>query len=232
MTEIENGNTSNGRLHAMYIVLITLLIGGLVYTNLVLKTSKETIVVTTKQRDDVQALKAELDKKYSESLQEIESYRAENAGLDSLLTVKEHELTSKKAKIDALLAQVSTLKTGDATKMKLLADAQALIKQMEDDKMHLQTSIDSLVTENKKLYEQRDSVTGELTNTLQKKQEVDAENKKIFENWILTKGIKVIKNNHFYVDDSDFPDAWHINENRRDEFTLKLFREFEVLKHK
>lgn len=179
--ENENVNSNNGRLHAMYIVLIALLIGGLVYTNIVLKKSKETIVVTSKQRDDVQTLKAELDKKYTESLQEIESYRAENAGLDSLLTVKEKELTDKKQRIDALLAQVSTLKAGDASKARLLADAQALIKQMEDDKMRLQTSIDSLVTVNKQLYQQRDSVTGELTNTLQKKQQVDEENQKMKE---------------------------------------------------
>jgi hypothetical protein len=181
MNENENGSSGNGRLHAMYIVLIALLIGGLVYTNIVLKKSKETIVVTSKQRDDVQALKAELDKKYSESLQEIETYRAENAGLDSLLTVKEKELTEKKQRIDAMLSQISSLKSNDATKAKLLADAQALIRQMEDDKAHLQASIDSLTTVNKKLYQERDSVTGELTTTLQKKQQVDEENQKMKE---------------------------------------------------
>jgi len=180
MSEIENGSSnSNKKLHAMYIVLIALLIGGLVYTNVKLKKSKETIVVTEKQRDDVSVLKAELDKKYTESLQEIESYRAENAGLDSLLTVKEQELSAKKAKIDALLGQISSLKSGDASKSKLLADAQALIAQMESDKMRLQTSIDSLVTENKALYMQRDSITGELTNTLQRKQQLDDENQKM-----------------------------------------------------
>lgn len=178
MSENENGN-SNSRLHAIYIVLIALLIGGLVYTNVKLKKSKETIVVTEKQRDEVETLKTELDKKYAESLQEIESYRAENAGLDSLLTVKEQELSSKKAKIDALLTQISVLKTGDASKSKLLEEAQALMKQMEDDKMRLQTTIDSLVTVNKILFQERDSISGELSSTLQKKQEVDAENKRM-----------------------------------------------------
>ena len=178
MSENENGN-SNGRLHAIYIVLIALLIGGLVYTNVKLKKSKETIVVSEKQRDEVETLKTELDKKYAESLQEIESYRAENAGLDSLLTVKEQELSSKKAKIDALLTQISVLKTGDASKSKLLEEAQALMKQMEDDKMRLQTTIDSLVTVNKILFQERDSISGELSSTLQKKQEVDAENKRM-----------------------------------------------------
>ena len=180
MSELENGGSnSNSKVHAMYILLIALLIGGLVYTNLKLKKSKETIVVTEKQRDDVTTLKQELDKKYAESLQEIESYRAENAGLDSLLTVKEQELSAKKAKIDALLGQISTLKSGDATKSKLLADAQALIAQMESDKAHLQASIDSLVTVNKALYQERDSLGNELTTTTQRKQELDEENQKM-----------------------------------------------------
>ncbi len=178
MSENETSN-SNGKLHAMYIVLIALLIGGLVYTNIRLKKSKETIVVTEKQRDDVSALKAELDKKYTESMQEIESYRADNAELDSLLTVKEQELSSKRAKIDALLSEVSKLKAGDASKAKLLAEAQAMMKQMDDDKVRLQTSIDSLLAVNKILYQERDSITGELSNTLQKKQQVDEENKKM-----------------------------------------------------
>ncbi|HQD12787.1 MAG TPA: hypothetical protein PLW43_07575 [Chitinophagales bacterium] len=175
----QSENTSNSKVHAMYIVLIALLIGGLVYTNVKLKKSKETIVVTEKQRDDVSALKAELDKKYGESLQEIESYRAENAGLDSLLSVRTQELTAKKAKIDALLSQISTLQSNDAAKSKLLAEAQALIKQMDEDKARLQTSIDSLMTVNKQLYQERDSVTGELVNTLAKKQEIEDENKKM-----------------------------------------------------
>ncbi len=178
MSENETSN-SNGKLHAMYIVLIALLIGGLVYTNLKLKKSKETIVVTEKQRDDVTTLKQELDRKYAESMQEIESYRAENAGLDSLLTVKEQELTAKRAKVDALLSEVAKLKTGDATKSKLLAEAQALLKQMEDDKVRMQTSIDSLLTVNQQLYQERDSISGELKTTMQKKQEIDDENKKM-----------------------------------------------------
>ncbi len=176
MAENEN---SNGKLHAMYIVLIALLIGGLVYTNLKLKKSKETIVVTEKQRDDVSTLKQELDSKYAESMQDIERYRAENAGLDSLLTVKEQELGAKRAKVDALLSEVSKLKNGDATKSKLLAEAQTLIKQMEDDKVRMQTSIDSLIAVNQILFQERDSISGELKTTIQKKQEVDDENQKM-----------------------------------------------------
>ncbi len=181
MSQNSNSGSGNSKIHAMYIVLIALLIGGLVYTNIVLKKSKETIVVTTKQRDDIELLKEELDNKYAESLQEIESYRAENAGLDSLLSVKEKELTDKKVKIDELLRQISSLKAGDAAKAMLLSNAQTMIRQMEEDKMRLQTSIDSLIVVNKKLYEEKDSVTGQLTSTLQKKQQVDRENQKMKE---------------------------------------------------
>ncbi|MFN8259788.1 MAG: hypothetical protein U0X41_02495 [Chitinophagales bacterium] len=180
MSEIENGSSnSNSKLHAIYIILIALLIGGLVYTNVKLQKSKETIVVTEKQRDEVSALKADLDKKYAESLQEIESYRADNAVLDSLLETKKQELDAKKAKIDALLGQISSLKAGDASKAKLLADAQLLIAQMESDKARLQASIDSLVVVNKALYEDKEKISGELSATLQKKQETDEENQKM-----------------------------------------------------
>lgn len=180
MNENQNGESnSNSKVHLMYIALIALLIGGLVYTNVKLKKSKETIIVTEKQRDEVTSLKEELDKKYSESLQEIESYRAENAGLDSLLEIKKQELEQKKAKIDALLGQISSLKSGDAEKAKLLADAQGLIQQLEDDKAKLQSSIDSLVTVNKALFENNEKITAQLSETSQKKQEVDEENQKM-----------------------------------------------------
>ncbi|MEN9448337.1 MAG: hypothetical protein RJA25_1627 [Bacteroidota bacterium] len=179
MSENQNGGNSNNKVHLLYIALIALLIGGLVYTNVSLKKSKETIIVTEKQRDDVTALKEELDKKYAESLQEIESYRAENAGLDSLLEIKKQELIQKKAKVDALLAQISTLKSGDASKSKLLADAQTMLQQMESDKAHLQSSIDSLVTVNKSLSETNEKITTQLSETTQKKQALDDENQKM-----------------------------------------------------
>ena len=64
----ENTN-SNGKLHAIYIALILLLIGGLVFTNLKLKKSKETIVVTEQKVTEVEKLKSDLDLRYNESLQ-------------------------------------------------------------------------------------------------------------------------------------------------------------------
>ena len=176
---MEEQRKENKSYHLLYIGLIALLLGGLVFTSLKLKKQKETIVVTEKQRDDVTSLKAELDKKYNESLQEIESYRAENAGLDSLLEIKKQELIQKKAKVDALLAQISTLKSGDASKSKLLADAQTMLQQMESDKAHLQSSIDSLVTVNKSLSETNEKITTQLSETTQKKQALDDENQKM-----------------------------------------------------
>ena len=69
MTETENGGqNSNSKIHTLYILLIALLIGGLVYTNVRLKKSKETIVVTEKQRDDVSALKALTSALYGEKV--------------------------------------------------------------------------------------------------------------------------------------------------------------------
>jgi hypothetical protein len=51
------------------------------------------------------------------------------------------------------------------------------------------------------------------------------QNKKIFEQWVFSKGIPIIYNKKFNYQDSDFPDTWHLGADRRDEFTLMLFHE-------
>jgi hypothetical protein len=54
------------------------------------------------------------------------------------------------------------------------------------------------------------------------------QNKRIFERWLLSKGITVLNNEKFHYQDSDFPDGWHLSEDRRDEFTLLLFDEIKT----
>lgn len=48
-------------------------------------------------------------------------------------------------------------------------------------------------------------------------------NKKIFNDWLLSKNIQVIYNDKFKYEDKDFPDVTHLNKNRRDEFTKLLY---------
>lgn len=172
----QNENKQSGNnIHLLYLALIALLIGGLVYTSMKLKKSTETIIVTEKERDDVKALKAELEQKYNAALLDIESYKGDNAVLDSLLVVKEKELQAKKAKIDALLAQVALNKQDKEA----LAKAQALIAELESDKIALQRSVDSLTTVNQQLTEDKANLTTQLTTTTQEKEQLNTENKQM-----------------------------------------------------
>ncbi|MHC1775961.1 MAG: hypothetical protein AB9834_11165 [Lentimicrobium sp.] len=57
------------------------------------------------------------------------------------------------------------------------------------------------------------------------------QNKRIFERWVLSKGITILYNENFHFQDTDFPDTWHLSENRRDEFTYLLFNEIKKHKH-
>lgn len=178
MAESEN---SNSKQHYIYIALIALLIGGLIYTQVKLSQSKEEIKRTEQEKGQLETMRAELDKKYQDAMLEIENYRASNAGLDSLLNVKEHELSEKRARIESLLAQVASLKqsgkSDKASMQKLIDEANSLIKELEADKARTQNSIDSLITANKQLFAERDSITGELTTTKIKKQVSEEENK-------------------------------------------------------
>jgi hypothetical protein len=50
-------------------------------------------------------------------------------------------------------------------------------------------------------------------------------NKKVYEDWLAAKGIRVLDMNEFHCDDSDFPDTWHLGKEKRDEFTEILLQE-------
>jgi hypothetical protein len=162
---MEEQRKENKSYHLLYIGLIALLLGGLVFTSLKLKKQKETIVVTENQRDDVSALKAELELKYNAALSDIETYRIENAGLDSILNLKEIELNDKRKKIDALLAQSGNNKNA-------LAQAQQLIKELESEKIAFKNTIDSLISMNSELYTKNENLNAELNLTKEEKEKI------------------------------------------------------------
>lgn len=158
-------NKENKSHHALYIALIALLLGGLVFTSLKLKKQKETIIVSENQRDEVAALKAEMEVKFKDALKDIENYKIENSGLDSILNLKELELNSKRAKINELLQQASTNKNA-------LAQAQQLIKELENDKITFKRTIDSLISTNEVLYTKNQDLDKELTVTKEEKEKI------------------------------------------------------------
>lgn len=48
-------------------------------------------------------------------------------------------------------------------------------------------------------------------------------NKIVFEDWLKIIDIPIVNNTNFKYDDTDFPDYWHLSEQRRDEFTELLY---------
>lgn len=160
--------------HFLYIGLIALLLGGLIFTSLKLKKQTETIVVTENQRDEASALRSELEVKYNAALSDIENFKVETAGLDSILNLKEVELAAKKAKIETLLVQSATDKSA-------LGKAQALIKELEKEKIAFRNTIDSLIQANSELYSINENLNNELTLTKEEKEKISIEKQELEE---------------------------------------------------
>lgn len=170
---------SNSKIHALYIALILLLLGGLVFTNLKLQKSKEVIIVTNTQLDKSEQLYADLDKEYQKALDDLDMYREEKAGLDSVLTIRQKELEAKKNQIAQLI------KSGKNSQADL-EKARALIKQLNDERLMFQGKIDSLlqvnqtlVTEKETLIVEKSELSDELSNVRTEKEMVTTENQKL-----------------------------------------------------
>ncbi|MCB9033330.1 MAG: hypothetical protein H6553_05800 [Chitinophagales bacterium] len=167
-----------GGINKLLLLLLALLLGGLIFTVLKLKKSNDTIVVNEQKITEVEAAKNDLDMKFNAALADIESYKAENAGLDSLLNVKENELYAKKQKIESLLAQVAMSKNKDS---KALKEAQALIAELQQEKENLRTTLDSLMQVNQKLFDDNVTLNNDLTTTKEDRDKISAEKLKIEE---------------------------------------------------
>lgn len=165
---MEEQKQDNKSYHFLYIALIALLVGGLIFTSLKLKKQKETIVVTENQRDEVAALRSELEVKYNSAIVDIENYKSENLGLDSILRLKELDLNSKKQKIETLLTQSSNDKNA-------LLKAQSLIKEFEAEKIAFRNTIDSLIRVNRDLGIKSDSLASELILSIEEKNKLNEE---------------------------------------------------------
>jgi hypothetical protein len=170
---------SNSKIHALYIALILLLLGGLVFTNLKLKKSKEVIVVTNTQLDKSEQLYADLDKEYQKALEDLEIYREEKAGLDSILTIREKDLNAKKQQI-AQLIQSGKNNQADLEK------ARKLIQQLNAERLSFQNKIDSLLQvnqtltiEKENLIVEKSTLNEELVTVRSEKEQVSTENQKL-----------------------------------------------------
>ncbi|MCO5248071.1 MAG: hypothetical protein M9887_03865 [Chitinophagales bacterium] len=166
----------NSKVHALYIVLILLLLGGLVFTNLKLKKSTETIRVTTTELTDVNNLKAELEVEYQKAMADLETAKSEKLDIEGLLSERESELEAKKKQIADLL------KSGQ-TNQADLNKARELIKQLNAERLAFQAKIDSLTVLNEELNQvnvnltsERDELTETVANVTAEKESLNQEN--------------------------------------------------------
>ena len=166
----------NSKVHALYIVLILLLLGGLVFTNIKLKKSTETIRVTSSELADVNNLKAELEVEYQKAKADLESAKNEKLDIEAILSEREGELEAKKKQIAELI------RTGQHNKADL-EKARELIKQLNAERIAFQAKIDSLTVlneelnlANENLTTERDELTETVANVTAEKNSLDQEN--------------------------------------------------------
>lgn len=172
-------NSSNSKTHALYIILILMLLGGLIFTNVKLKKNTEIIRVTASELDSSETLREELENEYQQAINDLENIRAEKMGVDSLLNERQKELIAKKSQIAELI------RTGQNNKADL-DKARAMIKEFNRERLVFQAKIDSLSTlnehlniENVALASERDELTETITQVESKKEEVEKENTKL-----------------------------------------------------
>lgn len=150
MSTIKENNNSNSRLVPILIVAIVALLGALGYmwrTNSQLRNSNETV---TAQLDETEALKAELNRQYYESLAELESMRGTNEELNALIDSQKAELLEQKNRIGELMKDSKNLQSA----RKQIADLKA-------QTANYVAEINKLKEENGLLVEQNSSLTME-----------------------------------------------------------------------
>ena len=128
---------SKNRSHSIYLILILLLIGGLIYTLLQLKKTKDEYTVMSTEKNYVETLYSNLETEYQRSLDDIDALKGENVKLDSILSVREKEIKNMKGRISALITKEN------ATKAEL-NQAEFLIRQFGNERLAYQARIDSL----------------------------------------------------------------------------------------
>ncbi len=132
----------------LLIIIIVLLVAGNIYLYWKLNQKQDVVEIMVQQSNMDSVKIADLDLKYNSAINDIEGLRGQNASLDSLLNIKENEIKSMKAALDAskkagklkdseYLAKLNDLQ-------KLITDLKGQITQLEAEKNILIIQKDSL----------------------------------------------------------------------------------------
>ncbi len=132
----------------LLIVIIILLVAGNIYLYWKLN-QKQDVVEIMVQQTNMDSIKiADLDLKYNSAMNDIEGLRGQNSSLDSLLNIKENEIKTMKAALDAA-KKAGKLKDNEYLAklndlQKLIADLKGQITQLETEKNILISEKESL----------------------------------------------------------------------------------------
>ena len=132
-----SNNNNRNTLTAILILLILLLGAGMGYFIFQNNQLKQQLSETVQKKKTIEVLNAELQQEYDRSLNQLEDLEGENMSLDSLLTSKKEELRKNKAYIASILSKNNASE-------KELSDARNLISQLTNQRISLQSAVDSL----------------------------------------------------------------------------------------
>lgn len=131
-----------------YIILILLLLGINIYLYMKYYQKSTQSKALNEQVNSDSVRIADLDMKYQEALVSIESYKGQNAKLDSIIAVKEKELMGFKSNIDQLKKK---MKISESDYKKQVDDLQSMVNDLATQIKDLQEKNQILITKNDSL---------------------------------------------------------------------------------
>lgn len=131
-----------------YIILILLLLGINIYLYIKYYQKSNQSQTLTEQVNSDSSRIADLDMKYQDALVNIESYKGQNAKLDSIIAVKEKELMGYKSNLDVMKKKMKVseadFKKQSEGLQNLVNDLTAQVKELSEKNQILITKNDSL----------------------------------------------------------------------------------------
>jgi predicted RNase H-like nuclease (RuvC/YqgF family) len=140
-----------------YIILILLLLGINIYLYVKYYQKSNQSQTLTEQVNSDSLRIADLDIKFQEALVSIESYKGQNAKLDSIIAIKEKEMMGFKSNLDAMKKK---MKISDADYKKQVDNLQSVVDDLTAQIKDLSEKNQILITRNDSLGQ---SLAGQMT---------------------------------------------------------------------
>lgn len=163
-------DNSRQRLVAITSVIIVALLGVIAYLVIdKIKSGKEYTTLEG-QYNEVEALRADLEKSYDDALAQLNSVKTENEDLKARIETQKEELAAQKAKIDQLLSSKGNLDKARAEIKKLNSQIEQYLAEINQ----LRRENQELGERNRMLSEEKEALTTDLEAQRASNQELSA----------------------------------------------------------